>query len=195
MLPDVDSLSARPGPFSSGSTHEPASRENAWGEVGAYEGGSERLSGIWSGFEHGGVTPSAQGEDQVTIQPVSQPISLLRQRMLEDMAMRGLRQDTQRVTMCVSCGASPRSSSAHPTRRHLRISAASRSTRPRVACSRRASGIALYRRCALLLHGDARSAPDPVAPLRHRPLPSEAANGAPASRRLRRLLEVAPGPK
>src|ERR1700733_11837107 len=34
--------------------HEPASRENAWGEVGAYEGGSERLSGIWSGFEHGG---------------------------------------------------------------------------------------------------------------------------------------------
>src|ERR1700757_4843 len=40
--------------------------------------------------------PSAQGEDQVTIQPVSQPISLLRQRMLEDMAMRGLRQDTQR---------------------------------------------------------------------------------------------------
>jgi integrase/recombinase XerD len=32
----------------------------------------------------------------VTIQPVSQPISLLRQRMLEDMAMRGLRQDTQR---------------------------------------------------------------------------------------------------
>ena len=32
----------------------------------------------------------------MTIQPVSQPISLLRQRMLEDMAMRGLRQDTQR---------------------------------------------------------------------------------------------------
>jgi len=31
----------------------------------------------------------------VTIQPVSQPISPLRQRMLEDMAMRGLRQDTQ----------------------------------------------------------------------------------------------------
>src|SRR6201997_1353329 len=40
--------------------------------------------------------PSAQGEDQVTIQPVSQPISLLRQRMLEDMAMRGLREDTRR---------------------------------------------------------------------------------------------------
>jgi integrase/recombinase XerD len=31
----------------------------------------------------------------VTIQPVSQPVSPLRQRMLEDMAMRGLRQDTQ----------------------------------------------------------------------------------------------------
>jgi integrase/recombinase XerD len=32
----------------------------------------------------------------VTIQPVSQPMSPLRQRMLEDMAMRGLREDTQR---------------------------------------------------------------------------------------------------
>ena len=32
----------------------------------------------------------------MTIQPVSQPISPLRQRMLEDMAMRGLRQETQR---------------------------------------------------------------------------------------------------
>jgi integrase/recombinase XerD len=40
--------------------------------------------------------PSAQGEDQVTIQAVSQPVSPLRQRMLEDMAMRGLRQETQR---------------------------------------------------------------------------------------------------
>src|SRR5215472_6216320 len=65
------------------------------GEVGAFEGFSETLSGIWSGFEHGG-SPSAQGEDQVTIQAVSQPVSPLRQRMLEDMAMRGLRQETQR---------------------------------------------------------------------------------------------------
>jgi hypothetical protein len=32
----------------------------------------------------------------VTIQPVSQPISPLWQRMLEDMAMRGLRAETQR---------------------------------------------------------------------------------------------------
>jgi hypothetical protein len=40
--------------------------------------------------------PSAQGEDQVTIQPVSRPISPLRGRMLEDMAMRGLRVETQR---------------------------------------------------------------------------------------------------
>jgi integrase/recombinase XerD len=32
----------------------------------------------------------------VTIQAVSQPVSPLRQRMLEDMAMRGLRQETQR---------------------------------------------------------------------------------------------------
>ncbi len=32
----------------------------------------------------------------MTIQPVSQPISPLRQRMLEDMAMRGLREETQR---------------------------------------------------------------------------------------------------
>ena len=31
----------------------------------------------------------------MTIQPVPQPISPLRQRMLEDMAMRGLREDTQ----------------------------------------------------------------------------------------------------
>src|SRR6185312_2844879 len=40
--------------------------------------------------------PSAQGEDQVTIQPVPQPMSPLRRRMLEDMATRGLQQDTQR---------------------------------------------------------------------------------------------------
>src|SRR5690242_16979498 len=40
--------------------------------------------------------PSAQGEDQVTIQPTSQPMNPLRRRMLEDMATRGLRQDTQR---------------------------------------------------------------------------------------------------
>ena len=32
----------------------------------------------------------------MTMQPVSQPMSPLRQRMLEDMATRGLRQDTQR---------------------------------------------------------------------------------------------------
>jgi len=32
----------------------------------------------------------------VTIQPASQPMSSLRRRMLEDMAMRGLREDTQR---------------------------------------------------------------------------------------------------
>jgi integrase/recombinase XerD len=32
----------------------------------------------------------------VTMQPVSQPMSPLRQRMLEDMPTRGLRQDTQR---------------------------------------------------------------------------------------------------
>jgi hypothetical protein len=40
--------------------------------------------------------PSGQGEDQVTIQPGSQPISPLRRRMLEHMAMRGLREATQR---------------------------------------------------------------------------------------------------
>src|SRR5580658_7846576 len=40
--------------------------------------------------------PSAQGEDQVTIQPNSQPISPLRRRMLDDMAMRGMREATQR---------------------------------------------------------------------------------------------------
>ena len=32
----------------------------------------------------------------MTIQPVSQPVSPLRQRMLEDMGKRGLRQETQR---------------------------------------------------------------------------------------------------
>ncbi len=32
----------------------------------------------------------------MTIPTVSQPVSPLRQRMLEDMATRGLRQDTQR---------------------------------------------------------------------------------------------------
>ena len=48
----------------------------------------------------------------MTIQPVSQPISLLRQRMLEDMAMRMACAKIRSVTMCVSCGASPRSSSA-----------------------------------------------------------------------------------
>jgi integrase/recombinase XerD len=32
----------------------------------------------------------------VTIQPVSQPISPLRRRMLDDMAMRGMREATQR---------------------------------------------------------------------------------------------------
>jgi len=40
--------------------HEPASRENAGGEVGAFEGSSERLSGIWSGFEHGGSAFSSR---------------------------------------------------------------------------------------------------------------------------------------
>src|SRR5271167_1901681 len=40
--------------------------------------------------------PSAQGEDQVTIQQASQPISPLRRLMLDDMAMRGMREATQR---------------------------------------------------------------------------------------------------
>src|ERR1700758_4612992 len=40
--------------------------------------------------------PSAQREAPVTVQPVSQPMSPLRRRMLEDMAMRGLREDTRR---------------------------------------------------------------------------------------------------
>ena len=40
----------------------------------------------------------------MSIQSVSQPISPLRRRMLEDMAMRGMREETQRVYVCW-CGA------------------------------------------------------------------------------------------
>jgi hypothetical protein len=40
--------------------------------------------------------PFAQGEDPMSTDPVQQPISPLRRRMLEDMAMRGLREETQR---------------------------------------------------------------------------------------------------
>src|SRR6516165_4187103 len=40
--------------------------------------------------------PSARGEDPMTLQPVSRSVTPLRLRMLEDMAMRGLRADTQR---------------------------------------------------------------------------------------------------
>ena len=64
----------------------------ARGEVGAFEGARERLSGA---VEHGG-SPFSQGEDQVTSQPVSEAISPLRRRMLEDMAMRGMHGATQR---------------------------------------------------------------------------------------------------
>ena len=82
----------------------------------------------------------------MTIQPASQPISPLRRRMLEDMAMRGLREDTQRdYVRCV------RSFAAFlrrpPDTATAEVSAASRSTRPRMACSRRAS-IARCQRCA-----------------------------------------------
>jgi hypothetical protein len=47
----------------------------------------------------------------MTLQPVSQPISPLRRRMLEDMAMRGLREETQHdyvgsVTSRAVCAAS-----------------------------------------------------------------------------------------
>src|SRR5712671_7563522 len=40
--------------------------------------------------------PSARGADPMSTQPVERPISPLRRRMLEDMAMRGLREATQR---------------------------------------------------------------------------------------------------
>src|SRR5258708_13495077 len=40
--------------------------------------------------------PSARGEAAMSTQPVQRPISPLRRRMLEDMAMRGLREATQR---------------------------------------------------------------------------------------------------
>src|SRR6201994_4979190 len=40
--------------------------------------------------------PSAQGEDPMSMQPVSPAVSPLRQRMLEDMALRGLREETRR---------------------------------------------------------------------------------------------------
>jgi hypothetical protein len=77
-------------------------------------------------------------------QPVSQSTSPLRQRMLEDMAMRGLRGDTQRdyIRFVRSFAAFLRR-----TRQQSRISAASKSTRPRVGCSHRRS-IARFRRSA-----------------------------------------------
>jgi integrase/recombinase XerD len=40
--------------------------------------------------------PSAREDDPMSNQSIQQPVSLLRRRMLEDMAMRGLREETQR---------------------------------------------------------------------------------------------------
>ena len=111
----------------------------------AFRGSGERLSGPGSGFEHEGSPFSLRG-DPMLMQPISQPISPLRQRMLEDMAMRGLREETQRdyVRFVRSFAAFLR---RPPDTATARISGASRSTRPRAACSRRPS-IARCRRCA-----------------------------------------------
>jgi len=40
--------------------------------------------------------PSSGEEHPMPLSPVERPVSALRQRMLEDMALRGLRSDTQR---------------------------------------------------------------------------------------------------
>jgi hypothetical protein len=75
--------------------HEPASREGARGEVSACEGSSKKLRGLESTFERGG-SPFCLRRYAISIQPVLQPTSPLRRRMLEDMARRGLHEETQR---------------------------------------------------------------------------------------------------
>src|SRR5215472_5946773 len=70
--------------------HEPASREDARCKAGAFGGGTARLSGIWSAFEHeGSPFSSRQGEDQMTIQSTPTPVTPLRRRVLEDMPRSG----------------------------------------------------------------------------------------------------------
>ena len=82
----------------------------------------------------------------MTIQPTSQPMNPLRRRMLEDMATRGLRQDTQRdyVRFVRSFAAflrrPPDTATSEDIRRFQVHQAES-------ACSHRVS-IALCRRCA-----------------------------------------------
>ena len=90
------------------------------------------------------------------IQPVSQPISLLRQRMLEDMAMRGLREETQRdyVRFVRSFAAflrrPPDTATAEDIRR-FQVHQAESGVQPP---THQLLGLG----AALLLHGDARSA-------------------------------------
>ena len=45
--------------------------------------------------------PSAREEDPMSPQPIHSSVSPLRRRMLEDMAMRGLREATQRIVAIV----------------------------------------------------------------------------------------------
>jgi hypothetical protein len=79
-------------------------------------------------------------------QPITSSVSPLRQRMLEDMAMRGLREETQRdyIRFVHSFAAFLKRS---PIRRRLRIFVVSKFTKPRAGCSRRPS-TAQSRRCA-----------------------------------------------
>ena len=53
------------------------------------------------------------------VSSVERPVSALRQRMLEDMAMRGLRSDTQRDYFAL-CAASQRSCGSSPMHKALR---------------------------------------------------------------------------
>ena len=78
--------------------------------------------------------PFAQGEDPMSTDPVQQPISPLRRRMLEDMAMRGLRSTIRSTIIFALCAASQRSSGGRRIRRRPRIFAGSR-------CTKRESGV------------------------------------------------------
>ncbi len=53
--------------------HEPTSREGAKYEVGAFEGGSEGLSGLWSAFEHGGSPFSSRRRPSNQLQSWKRP--------------------------------------------------------------------------------------------------------------------------
>ena len=123
----------------------------------------------------------------MSVSTIDRPVSALRQRMLDDMAMHDLRSDTQRDYIRV-CAASPPSSGGRPIRRRLQDIRLFACTSTRAACRPPTINCSVSA-LRFLLRRSHSTGQDLSAPPGPGALPAGAASGAGTVEEVGRLLE------